>query len=184
MTLFSDKYRIESARLPGWNYAADGSYFLTICTYKSECIFGRILNGKMELSDFGAIVQEELLRSFEIRRELKCICFTIMPNHLHLIVNISQSGIGNHIEERNTGLKPKSISSFVGGLKSSATSRIISQSHARCNKIWQPRFHDHIIRDSKEFDFISNYIANNPATWAQDRFHQKNSGLPNIYPDN
>ncbi|MBL7730086.1 MAG: hypothetical protein JNM88_02830 [Chitinophagaceae bacterium] len=30
--LFAGKYRIQSARLATWNYAAPGSYFITICT--------------------------------------------------------------------------------------------------------------------------------------------------------
>ena len=91
MTLYHDKYRIESVRLPGWNYAHDGSYFLTICTHNREYFLGEILNGKMSLSLFGEIVREELLRSFEIRQELKCLRYVIMPNHLHLIVNIVQN---------------------------------------------------------------------------------------------
>lgn len=47
-----------------------------------------------------------------------------------------------------------------------------------CRKIhadfgWQSRFHDHVIRDGDEFDRISDYIANNPKKWKQDRFHPK-----------
>lgn len=34
---------------------------------------------------------------------------------------------------------------------------------------WQPRFHDHVIRDEKEYWAIKNYIINNPKNW--DRFH-------------
>ena len=33
---------------------------------------------------------------------------------------------------------------------------------------WQTRFHDHIIRDDKSFRRISEYIQNNPSTWAED----------------
>jgi hypothetical protein len=32
MTLFRDKYRIESIRKPYWDYSSPGSYFVTICT--------------------------------------------------------------------------------------------------------------------------------------------------------
>jgi putative transposase len=31
MTLFKNKYRVETTRLKGWNYAAAGLYFITIC---------------------------------------------------------------------------------------------------------------------------------------------------------
>jgi hypothetical protein len=32
MTLYKNKYRIESIRLPNRDYAANGLYFVTICT--------------------------------------------------------------------------------------------------------------------------------------------------------
>ncbi|MEO7315098.1 MAG: hypothetical protein ABIW47_07935, partial [Ginsengibacter sp.] len=39
---------------------------------------------------------------------------------------------------------------------------------------WQSRFHDHIIRNDKEYQRISDYIINNPDTWKDDKF---NNGL-------
>jgi hypothetical protein len=41
-TKYKNKYRIESARLPGWDYRTPGWYFVTICTqdripFKSVC---------------------------------------------------------------------------------------------------------------------------------------------------
>jgi putative transposase len=35
---------------------------------------------------------------------------------------------------------------------------------------WQTRFHDHIIQNNDAFQRISDYIINNPAKWAEDRF--------------
>ena len=40
----------------------------------------------MILSDFGSIVHDEWLKSFEIRQELYLDEYVIMPNHLHAIV--------------------------------------------------------------------------------------------------
>ena len=37
---------------------------------------------------------------------------------------------------------------------------------------WQRSFHDHIIRDEKSYETISNYISNNPALWEQDKFYK------------
>lgn len=168
MTLYHDKYRIESVRLPGWNYAYDGSYFLTICAHNRACFLGEILNSKMSLSLFGEIVREELLRSFEIRQKLKCIRYVIMPNHLHLIVNIVQNAPSKRKASGLSAIQPKSISSFVGGFKASATTRINTIRNTRGKKVWQVRFYDHLIRDDREFAFIANYITQNPATWHQD----------------
>ncbi|MBK7097192.1 MAG: transposase [Sphingobacteriales bacterium] len=60
------------------------------------------------------------------------------------------------------------ISSIVGSYKSAVTKH--------CNRLgfefgWQPRFHDHIIRDAQSFDNIQNYIANNPMNWDKDKFY-------------
>ena len=38
MTKFKDKYRVESARLRGWDYASAGWYFVTICTHQRACV--------------------------------------------------------------------------------------------------------------------------------------------------
>ncbi|MCU0349438.1 MAG: transposase [Flavobacterium sp.] len=37
---------------------------------------------------------------------------------------------------------------------------------------WQSRFHDHIIRNSKSFDTIQNYIEQNPLKWKEDKFYK------------
>jgi REP element-mobilizing transposase RayT len=37
-------------------------------------------------------------------------------------------------------------------------------------KIWQRNYYEHIIRDEKSYNNISNYIINNPAKWAEDKF--------------
>ena len=36
-------------------------------------------------------------------------------------------------------------------------------------RIWQPRFHDRIIRNEKEYWAIKQYIKNNPKNWKKDR---------------
>ncbi len=36
---------------------------------------------------------------------------------------------------------------------------------------WQPRFHDHVIRNEKSLERIRNYIINNPYNWKKDKFH-------------
>lgn len=39
------------------------------------------------------------------------------------------------------------------------------------NFVWQSRFHDHIIRNSRSFDNIQNYIEQNPLKWKEDTFY-------------
>ncbi len=35
---------------------------------------------------------------------------------------------------------------------------------------WQPKYYDHIIRDRKSFETISNYIKRNPENWKTDEY--------------
>jgi REP element-mobilizing transposase RayT len=91
MAKFKNKYRIESNRKPNWDYSSNGLYFLTFVTQNRKCNLGKIIDKKMILSDFGKIVDDQWLKSFEIRNELFLDEYQIMPNHIHAIVEIRKS---------------------------------------------------------------------------------------------
>jgi len=199
---YKDKYRIESARLKGRDYSSNGAYFITICVHDKKCIFGKVVNGEMILSDFGKIVDAEWLKSFEIRSELFCYEYQIMPNHIHAIVVIqnddmfgkndtvethgrasgnnagsvkthghaSLHGDGQTHGRASLHRTPKSISSFVGGFKSSVTKTINELRNTPKVPVWQPRFHDHIIRNDDELANIQLYIMHNPLNWESDDY--------------
>ncbi|HZJ35504.1 MAG TPA: hypothetical protein VFD29_02660 [Gillisia sp.] len=88
--LFKNKYQSDTSRLKGWDYSNPGQYFITICPHNRDHLFGEIKGGEMELSDFGQITLQEWWKSFEIRAELFCDAFVIMPNHIHGIVRIDK----------------------------------------------------------------------------------------------
>jgi REP element-mobilizing transposase RayT len=77
--------------MPQWDYSGNGIYFITTVTQNRECNLGRINNGEMIFSDFGKIVDDEWLKSFEMRDELFLDEYIIMPNHLHAIVLLKKS---------------------------------------------------------------------------------------------
>jgi len=58
------------------------------------------------------------------------------------------------------------IRGYKTGVKKYATMNNI-------NFIWQPRFHDHIIRNDKSYNNIQEFIINNPAKWNDDAYHAK-----------
>ena len=62
----------------------------------------------------------------------------------------------------------KTISSVTGSYKSVVTknAHLINSDFA-----WQPRFHDHVIRDAESFERIQIYIKNNPKNWKEDKFY-------------
>lgn len=88
MSRFQNKYRIESSRLPGWDYSSPGHYFITVCTHNRINVFGEITHNTMNLNKYGSIVIHEWKKSFGIRRELVADEFIVMPNHFHGIVQL------------------------------------------------------------------------------------------------
>ncbi len=91
MTLYKNKYRIESTRLPTYDYSSNGYYFVTICTHQKHCYFGKIVNAQMQLSQLGKIAQkhwQEIPKHFD---GVDIDEFVIMPNHVHGIIVINQT---------------------------------------------------------------------------------------------
>jgi putative transposase len=84
------KHHRKSIRLKGYDYSADGMYFITICAYQRNCLFGAIANGVMHYTEYGQILAEEWLKSAEIRQEIELGEWVIMPNHIHGIVIIDR----------------------------------------------------------------------------------------------
>ena len=40
-------------------------------------------------------------------------------------------------------------------------------------KLWQRNYYEHIIRNEKSYETISEYILNNPAKWQNDKFYNE-----------
>jgi putative transposase len=185
MNKFLNKYRSEKARANWWNYSDNGIYFITICTDNRKHYFGVIEKKEMILSEIGLIVQEEWDKSFDIRKELFCDIYVIMPNHIHAILRIAnncpdeshvvvdphgradlQHGRADLPISHGIAYRPpKSISSFVAGFKSSATKRINEYRKMPKSPVWQSRFYDRIIRNDDEYFRIEKYILENPQHW-------------------
>ncbi len=199
---YQNKYRIKSHRRPHWDYSGNGIYFITLMIQNRLCLFGHIENKRMFENAWGEIAINEWYKSFEIRQELSCIEFILMPNHIHAIVEINNNialdshdpfedshGRGNltDIKPKNAVAhrKQKSLSSFIAGYKSSVTTQINNSidknihpypylgKFNRKNRLWQTNYHDHIIRNEKSFYNISNYIRTNPENWNADEHFEK-----------
>ncbi len=86
------KHNRRSIRLKGYDYSQAGFYFVTICCYQRQCLFGDIVDGVMQLNQYGEIVEKEWLRSPLIRQEIELDEYVVMPNHFHGIVIINPVG--------------------------------------------------------------------------------------------
>lgn len=172
--LFRNKYRIKSIRLQNWDYASEGFYFITICTYKRMPYFGEIINGKMKLSEIGVVVHDFWLRIERIRTNIKLDVFVIMPNHIHGIIIVKfkmpvETCHGMSLPLTNAFSKPiaGSISIIINQYKSAVKRHCNKNNHP--NFQWQPRFYESIIRNEEHLNNVRNYIFQNPVKWEFDR---------------
>ena len=89
MAKYLNKFKIESTRLKGFDYTSSGSYFITICTKNRLPFFGKIINGKMILSEIGELAKkfwQEIPQHFPNAQLNE---FIIMPDHMHGIICLS-----------------------------------------------------------------------------------------------
>ena len=75
-------------RLPGYDYSQPGFYFVTINTKNKELFFGKVIDGKMILSEFGLIAEKYWLEIAEHFSMVRLWEFVVMPNHIHGIIQI------------------------------------------------------------------------------------------------
>ena len=188
MSKYQNQYRSESTRLRDWDYSTPGAYFITICTEKMEYYFGDIADGKMVLSPVGTIAD---VMWYEIKNHwenIKLDKYIIMPNHIHGIIiiedetNTVETGHAPSVNMalnwlKKTGRAPSlqarraSIPDIVGGYKSAVSKHAHRLGYAFA---WQSRFWDHIIRNEKSYNEISEYIAMNPLKWDIDKLNKCN----------
>lgn len=194
--MYKNKYRSESHRLKDWNYANPSVYFITICTQERLYLFGEIKEGILILNENGVIVENEIKKSIDIRKNMVFHNYVIMPNHVHFLIEIlnvhtqdvdtqdvdtHSSAYNNNDNKTNIDNNtihthsraylrrmPKSISSFVAIFKSVTTKQINDLRNTLYEKIWQNNYHDHIVRNENSFNHIATYIDNNPLNWEND----------------
>ncbi len=106
MALFQGRYRIESTRLPDYDYASSGWYHVVVCTKHRACWFGEIVDGIMGLSSSGCIVADEWLQTPHIRPYVVLDAWIVMPNHVHGIPGI----VDRNVETPRRGVSETSAS--------------------------------------------------------------------------
>ncbi len=160
-------------RLQEYDYGTPAAYFVTICAHNHKKLFGTIVGGDlfhapiMQLSSIGAVVNHELQSIETYYPNIKIAKYVVMPNHVHMIIHIAA-----RINPCPT--KADDISNVIGKFKAAVTRRVRKEGYyLRDAKIWQFSFHDHIIRNQKDYDEIWTYIDNNPAKWKEDRLFVK-----------
>ena len=162
----------KPTRLKGYDYSQNGAYFITICTHNRKCLFSNIVGEIHELPEnklkrYGEIVKE-IIEILPDRFNVSIPKYIIMPNHIHLIIEICSNDEERAIRESPLQYNRSIIDKSVGFLKMNVSKKIHNE---YSDKIWQRSYHDHIIRNEKDYQKIWEYIDTNPSKWKLDCFY-------------
>lgn len=92
MTYNPEIHHRRSIRLKGYDYSQAGVYFVTVCAWNKEFLFGEIKDGKMLFNEYGEIVMKCWNAIPGHFVNVACDEFMVMPNHIHGIISISNVG--------------------------------------------------------------------------------------------
>ncbi len=150
-------------RLSGFDYSSNGAYFITMCSKDNKCILSNISVGRdahdapqLVLTEYGRVVENEIIKMNEIYDYVKAEKFVIMPNHIHMMLIVSTTDSYGAL--RASHPTKSVVSTYVGTLK-----RFVNKSISE--NIWQKSFYDHIIRDEEDYLNHLQYIDKNPRKW-------------------
>jgi len=85
----------RTLRIKGCDYSQAGVYFVTVCAYKKQPLFGDIKNGRIKLSEIGQLVNRCWLAIPRHFTNVRCDKFVIMPNYFHGIIVIHEKNTLN-----------------------------------------------------------------------------------------
>ena len=162
-------------RLQGYDYGRSGYYFITICAEKRAELFGKIavrhadgvgrddLGAPLvQLSVYGEIVDKYIRSIPSSYPNVTVEQYVVMPNHIHLILGVSETMGGAPGSSRPTQLIPRVIAAL----------KRFSNQEAGFN-LWQTSYHDHIIRNEADYRRVWEYIDTNPIKWREDCYFKE-----------
>ena len=161
-------------RLADYDYSQPGIYFITFCTHNRKCILSDVAVGaihelpEINLTACGKAV-DEVIALVPDRFNTEIHSYTVMPNHVHLLIEIKNENDLRAIRESPLHGR-KIIDKIVGYIKMNSSKKI--HSFYPSKTIWQRSYHDHIIRDENDFLNIWNYIEYNQCKWQLDKYYE------------
>jgi REP element-mobilizing transposase RayT len=101
------------------------------------------------------MIAEELIAQIPVKYPSVTVDkYVVMPNHIHMILVVEPGGTNATV--------------VIGQYKSQVSKEIHKIDPKR--KIWQTSFHDHGIRNYRQYQHIREYIETNPMRWKEDCF--------------
>ena len=195
MTYNPEIHRRRSIRLKGYDYSQAGAYFITVCAWNKECLFGEIKDGEMLLNEYGEIIMKcwDTIPSHFLHVETDE--FIVMPNHMHgiVLVNNCRGEVSPPFSEvvafnSKTKKAPKqggetpplrniTFGQIVAYFKYQSAKQINQNRNTPRVPVWQRNYYEHIIRDDRELQAIREYTRYNPLKWDEDEENPVMKGI-------
>ena len=153
----------RSIRLKNYDYSSPGSYYITVCVAERQHVFVHIQNRIMHLNMFVHIVQECWYELPQHYPHVHLDAWVVMPDHIHGIIVLTEYTDNAVMPEHTRHALPE----IVRALKSFSARRINILRNTIGTPLWQRNYYDCIIRDQQHLHNTRQYIANNPARWAE-----------------
>jgi putative transposase len=196
------RHRRRSIRLKGYDYTRNGAYFVTICTQDRVCLFGTVVNGHMQMNEYGREVADCWSWLAQRYSYVHLDEWVVIPNHMHGIIVIAddrrngsgRDGVGLDVAysegvcrggsrtaltrtaltgSRIASAKRKTLGRLIGAFKTLSTRRINGVPSTPGAKVWQRDHYEHVVRNSPQLRRVRHYIASNPSRWELDRENQR-----------
>ena len=162
---YMEQSRRKPNRIPNYDYSLPNIYFITVCAKNRSNYFWRNSDmsapeiNSIHLSDYGLITEQVILDIPNYYPAVHIDNYTVMPNHIHLLLRITTDADGRPIAA-------PTISTVVNQMKGVITKKVGFP-------IWQKGFYDHIVRGESDYRAIYEYIDNNPAKWIDDELYNR-----------
>ncbi len=151
----------KANRLKNYDYSSNEMYFITICTKNKEHILGKSVGApiarppEIHLSPYGEITKYAIEQISVHYSAVSVEKYVIMPNHIHLLLLIDT------YNKNGRPMVAPTISVVIQQMKGYVSKQIGFSP-------WQKLFHDHVIRNEKDYEKIWEYIDTNPVKWKED----------------
>ena len=170
----------RSLRLPGYDYASPGAYYVTLRNEGKLCVWGAVIGDELRHNEAGRMVLRWLS---EVPHKFPYVSVdehVVMPNHVHVIffihtgARVRLSRMPRETAEGQAGVLRPALGRVVGWLKTMSTNEYIRGVKEKDwppfpGRLWQRNYYERILDSQKQLDAARVYIARNPANWHQDR---------------
>src|SRR5262249_36080260 len=142
----------RSIRLRGYDYAARGFYFVTVCTHETRCTLARVVGGKVQLTALGEMARgcwAAIPRRFPTA---PLAALVVQPNHLHGIVELVAK-LGHSSAAPLREAQPRVAAGSLGAIVRSVKAAVRRRARPELNwrdEVWQRNYFERVLRDGQD----------------------------------